>query len=107
MAQGTVTVSPSLLLAVKVHLDQTWEDPLGDQKLTELIASGMVYLDGKLGVPGDYESYGTPRTLLFEYVRYARDGAMDIFEQNYLHLLLTMQSERQLKDHAQTETGPA
>lgn len=93
-----------LLADVKNYLGQTWTDEDSDRKITEYIASGIVYLDGKLGVPGDYLVPGQPRTLLFEYVRYARDGAMDIFEANYLHLLLSMQSERQLKDYAQAET---
>ena len=35
-----------------------------------------------------------PRTLLMEYVRYARDAALDVFENNYLSLLLDMQQRR-------------
>ena len=58
-------------------------------------------IDSKLGERGNYLEAGWPRTLLFEYARYARDGAMDIFENNYAHLLLAMQNERAVQRYAQ------
>ena len=35
-----------------------------------------------------------------EYVRYARDGALDVFENNYQHLILAMQNNRKVMDYA-------
>lgn len=52
-----------------------------------------MYLDGKGGTPLDYDADGMPRTLLMEYVRYARDSALDVFENNYQALILGMQQE--------------
>lgn len=90
-----VQIDPAVLLGdIKLYLDVTWEDAATDSKLTGLIADGIAYLDDKLGKPGDYESPGYPRQLLKEYVRYARDAALDVFENNYLSLLLAMQNER-------------
>lgn len=90
-----VQIDPSALLAdIKIYLDVTWDDDATNSKLTGLIADGIAYLDDKLGKPGDYESPGYPRQLLKEYVRYARDAALDVFENNYLSLLLAMQNER-------------
>lgn len=83
-----------LLSDVKNYLDITWDDEATDRKLSGLIAAGMAYLDGKLGDAGDYLVDGFPRTLLMEYVRYARDSALDVFEGNYQSLLLGMQHER-------------
>ena len=40
-----------------------------------------------------------PRTLLMEYVRYARDSALDVFESNYLSMLLGMQNEKAVKNY--------
>lgn len=91
-----------LLDDVKNHLDITWEDDALDRKITELIAAGEVYIDGKLGERGNYLEAGQPRTLLFEYVRYARDGAMDVFESNYMHLILAMRNERAVQRYAQS-----
>ena len=62
----------------------------------------MVYLDGKLGAQADYTQDGLPRTLLMEYVRYARDAALDVFENNYLSMLLAMQNERAVSSYVES-----
>lgn len=90
-----------LLEDVKNHLDITWSDEATDKKVSGLIAAGMAYLDGKLGGKPDYTQDGNPRTLLMEFVRYARDGALDIFENNYLSLLLAAQHARAVKLYAE------
>lgn len=86
-----------LLADVRTMLDVTWEDRETDEKLKNWIRSGVAYLDGKRGEAGDYLSPGTPRTLLFEYVRYARDAALDVFENNYRSLILDMQNGRKVE----------
>lgn len=83
-----------LLEDVKNYLNITWDDEATDAKASGLIAAGMIYLDTKYGESADYTKDGMPRTLLFEYVRYARDNALDVFENNYLSMLLGMQNER-------------
>lgn len=87
-------IPAELLADVKNYLNITWEDEATDEKIRGLIASGSVYLDGKGGETMDYEADGESRTLLFEYVRYMRDGAQDVFENNYLARILAMQNER-------------
>lgn len=94
-----------LLNDVKADQGVTWSDSLTDQQFANRIALGMAYLDGKLGVPGDYSAPGTPRMLLFEYVRYARAGALDVFENNYLSMILSMQDERRLKAYAESSVS--
>ena len=90
----------ALLLDVKNHLDVTWADAALESKLRIIIRLGIAYLDSKLGEPGDYTADGYPRMLLFEYVRYARDGALDVFECNYKSMILAMQNERRVRDYA-------
>ena len=87
-------VSSELLKDVKNHLNITWDDDATDEKIRGLIAAATVYLDGKGGAKLDYEADGLPRTLMMEYVRYARDEALDVFENNYVMLILAMQNER-------------
>lgn len=94
-------VSEALLADVKNYLDATWADDALNRKIEGFIRSGVMYLDGKLGSPADYESDGDPRTLLFEFVRYARDGAMDLFETNYKSMILAMQNKRAVKAYAE------
>lgn len=83
-----------LLSDVKNYLNITWDDAATDAKIAGLIASGMVYLNSKYGAGADYTLDGMPRTLLMEYVRYARDSALDVFENNYQAMILGMQNER-------------
>ena len=90
----------ALLTAVKTYLQITWTDTETDNRLTLLIQAGAAYLDSKLGETGDYTVPGYPRTLLFEFVRYARDGATDVFENNYRAMILAMQHERMVSDYA-------
>ena len=90
-----------LLEDIRADNNITWSDDTTDRNLRNQIGSGMAYLDGKLGEPGDYLSDGLPRTLLFEHVRYARSGALDAFEANYLSMILAMQTERQVQRYAE------
>lgn len=87
-------VSEQLLADVKNYLNITWEDLATDEKIRGLIASATVYLDSKGGGALDYDADGLPRTLMMEYVRYMRDEALDVFENNYTALILAMQNER-------------
>ena len=75
---GCGTPPAALLPYVKAQLGVTWQDSATDERYTQLIADAMAYFDGKLGSPGDY----TPpalREMVKEYVRYARDAALDVF----------------------------
>lgn len=98
-------VSDALLADVNNFLDYTWEDAARDMKTLGFIRSGMVYIDDKLGARADYESDGMPRTLLFEFVRYARDGAMDLFENNYRSMILAMQNKKAVTAYAESSVS--
>lgn len=93
-------VSAALLKAVKLWCNITWSDEATDTKVSDLIASGEAYIDGKLGAAGDYDTPGEPLTLLKEYVRYGLSDALDVFETNYLNRLLAMQHERRVAEYA-------
>lgn len=93
-------VSDKLLGAVKNYLNITWDDETTDAKISGLIAAGREYLDNKIGDIGDYETAGMRQMLLFDFVRYARDSALDVFENNYLALLLGQQSQKAVNEFA-------
>lgn len=80
-----------LLEAVRNYLDITWVDPAGDEKLSGIIARGIRYIDGIAGSGMDYTAEDKPRELLFDYCRYVRSNALDEFQKNYLHELLSLQ----------------
>lgn len=100
-------VPAGLLDDVKAFLDVTWQDPATDKKYTEMILGGMAYLDDKYGAQADYTVPGEPRTLLMEYVRYARDSALDVFETNYLNRLLAMQNSKKVTDYVESTVPPS
>lgn len=99
-------ISKELIADIKLDLGITWEDETTDKKIRGLIARGMVYFNDKLGnsteYPLDYEADTEERTLLFEYVRYARDAALDVFENNYMSMILAAQHNRQVKKYVES-----
>lgn len=104
MAVRRDSIPADLLGDVKNHLDITWDDEATDLKVRGFIASGMVYLDGKAGGGQDYAADGTARTLLMEYCRYLRDSALDVFENNYRSMILSMRHERVVREYAVEST---
>lgn len=89
-----------LLESLKQDQGVTWSDAATDSSFRNHAAGGMARIDELLGEPGDYNVPGDARTLLFEYVRYARAGALDVFEGNYQHTILSAQNKRRLARYA-------
>ena len=95
-----IAIDDALFLDIKADLDITWEDEATNRKVKNYITQGMSFINDKLGAAGDYLNEGYPRTLLFEYVRYARDKALDVFEANYKSMILAMQNNRKVSAYA-------
>ena len=90
---------PELLLPyVKAQLGVTWDDAATDERYTRLIADAMAYFDRKLGYPGDYRPPEL-REMVKERVRYARDGALDVFENNFQSQILALQNDRKVENY--------
>lgn len=89
-----------LLLDVKNYLDITWEDEAGDLKLSGIIARGIKYINNVAGAELDYSKEDKPRELLYDYCRYVRSNALEMFQQNYLHELLSLQISQEVKSYA-------
>lgn len=85
-------VTNELLSDVKNYLNITWDDTATDNKIRGLIASAEAYLDDKAGGKMDYETSGEARTLMMDYVRYMRDEAGDVFENNYKSRIIALQN---------------
>ena len=98
-----MSLPAGLLEAVKNYLDITWEDPAGDEKLSGILARGIKYINSVAGAELDYIVEDKPRELLFDYCRYVRSNALDEFQNNYLHELLSLQIAQEVKDYAATE----
>ena len=86
-----------LLEAVRNYLDITWVDVAGDEKLSGIISRGIRYIDSPAGAAMDYSIEDKPRELLLDYCRYARSNALDEFQTNYLHEILSLQISQEVK----------
>ena len=106
MAEDVIFPSSELLSAVKLYLNITWDDNRTNSKVIEWLRQGKYYIDKKNGEPADYDIPGSPRTLLMEYARYARDGALDVFENNYRAEILSMQLGRLSNDESMESPEP-
>ena len=91
-----------LLNAVLNYLDITWSDNATIEKYSGFIDSGIAYLNSKAGSEQDYTQAGYARMLLMDYCRYARDSALDVFENNYRSMILAMRHESMVNAYAQT-----
>lgn len=104
-----MNVPDQLLADIKTAINITWSDTHTDERISGFIADGMAYLNEKLGSPVNYLVAGEPRTLLKEYVRYARDEAQDVFEENYRSRIIGAQNSKKVSDAIekafQTECG--
>lgn len=94
-----------LLQEIKNYLDITWEDSATDQKVEGMIQAGVCYLERKAGEALDFKTQPDALALLKDYVRYARDGAADVFENNYRSLILDMQHDRMMRRRAEGKTN--
>lgn len=95
MADGTTNETQQLLAYVKAQLGVTWDDEATDLRYEQLIADSIAYFDDKLGEAGDYTSPAL-REMVKERVRYARDAALDVFENNYQTAILAAQNNRKV-----------
>ena len=86
----------ALLDEVKNYLDITWDDNETDLKLNGMIERGKKYLNRVAGKELDFETEDKPKELLFDYCRYVRSNALEMFQQNYLHELLSLQIESEV-----------
>ena len=102
------TEIPAALLAdVKNYLNITWDDLATDERIRGLIASATADLDDYAGEELDYLSDGLPRTLMMDHVRYARDEALDVFENNYRTQLVRLRNRRRVTGYVESteQTG--
>lgn len=102
------TAIPAALLAdVKNYLNITWDDLATDERIRGLIASATADLDDYAGEELDYMSDGLPRTLMMDHIRYARDEALDVFENNYRKQLVRLRNRRRVTGYVESteQTG--
>ena len=87
-----------LLDDIKNYLHITWQDENTDKNLTGMINRGMARLQQIAGVPLDFVKEDLPRSLLFDYCRYANSQALEVFEKNFESELLELNLSNQFTE---------
>lgn len=86
-----------LLSDVKNYLSITWNDESTEKKLTGIIERGMKYLNSVAGEELDYSTEDKPKELLMDYCRYVRSNALEEYQLNFLHELMSLQIQKEVK----------
>lgn len=94
-----------LLDEVKRYLMVTYEDEVTDQNLAGAIERGKAVLDDYAGIPQDYEAEGLPKQLLFDYCRYVRSHAVEMFEVNFRRDLISLRELAEVKLYEDQNTN--
>ena len=74
------------------YLQITWEDKTLRRKLEGGLERGKALLEEYAGTQLDFERAGTPQALLFDYMRYVRSDATEMFEVNYQRDLMRLRN---------------
>lgn len=93
-------MTETLLDAVKNYLDITYQDEKTDKKVAGIIDRGKKYLNDIAEKELDYDEENTPRQLLFDYCRYARNNVLELFEENFKQQLIALRIGGQTDDYA-------
>lgn len=93
-------IPAKLFKEIKNYLDITWTDSAGDLKIFGIALRGMRYINDVAGKELDYNVEGKPKELLFDYIRYVRSNALNEFQNNYLHELLSLQISVEVNKNA-------
>ena len=91
-----------LLADVKNYNDILMSDDDTDEKLWGIIQRGKSMLNDIAGKELDYNLEEAPRGLLFDYVRYARSGVVELFKKNFQSELVQLEIESEVEDYAKS-----
>ena len=95
-----------MLESLKNYLNITYEDPATDRMLADTLKRGQAVLNDYAGAEQDYDKEELPRQLLFDYCRYVRSHAAEMFEINFRHDLIALREKAEVERYAdQDETA--
>lgn len=92
-----------MLEKLKEYLNISYDDAATDNMLNSAIERGKKILDDYAGNKLNYEEEGLPRQLLFDYCRYVRSHAAEMFEQNFRHDLIALREMTEAANYANKE----
>lgn len=85
-----------LLQDVKTYLRITWDDE--DPELGSMIQRGERYLSNLTGTTLNFEDDDLPKQLLLDYCRYARNSALEYYQENFAREILFLSLQEAAKE---------
>ncbi len=89
-----------MLKDLKDYLTITYDDPETDKMLERALDRGKAILNDYAGMDLNYDKEGLQRQLLFDYCRYVRSHAAEMFEQNFRHDLISLREMAEVQKYA-------
>ena len=89
-----------MLEKLKEYLNITYDDEATDKMLTGALERGKRILDDYAGDKLNYDEEGLAKQLLFDYCRYVRSHAAEMFEQNFRHDLISLREMTEVAAYA-------
>ena len=86
-----------LLSDLKDYLNISYDDDRENRMLSSALQRGMSVIDEYAGADQDYMQEGAARQLLFDYCRYVRSQATEMFEINYRHDLNALREKMEIE----------
>lgn len=102
-----MSVATNLLPELKDYLNISFTDEQTDRVLYGALLRGAAVLEDYAGNTLDFESEGAAKQLLFDYCRYVRSQAPEMFEINFKHDLIALRTltETEAADEEDTDTA--
>jgi len=94
-----------ILPDLKQYLNIAFDDADTDAALIGMLDRGQVALDDYAGREQDYEKEGQARQLLFDYCRYARSHAIEMFPINFQRDLISLRERAEVEAALETAGG--
>lgn len=100
----TEEILAGLLVDIKKYLHITWVDEVTDSNITGFIKRGTARLQTIAGGVLVFTVEDLPRTLLFDYCRYANSQALEMFEKNFASELMSLHINTQVDAYVEEVT---
>lgn len=98
----------NLIELVKIHLNITWSDVNTETRIRNYVEDGIIQIKKYAGNNDiDFTKAGEERELLLSYCRYANSDALEMFKENYMSELLSLNLEYRVKERSDNETTTA
>lgn len=88
-----MTDPESLIDELKDFLCIAFDDERTDRALKAALSRGMSVIEDYAGATIDYSQDGAEKQLLFDYCRYVRSQAAEMFETNFRHDLIALRAK--------------